>query len=1062
MKKRLAMFLASMLFVGVQLLQAQTTRITGTVTSSEDGMPLPGVSVIVKGTTIGSATDIDGKYELNVPAGAEALAISYVGYVAQEITIAGRAVIDVVMVPDSKQIEEVIVVAYGTSTKSSFTGSAGTVKSEELQKRQVSNITNAMAGQVAGVQVTSGSGQPGTSATIRIRGIGSMNASNAPLYVVDGVPFEGSISAINPQDIETMTVLKDAAANALYGARGANGVVLITTKRGKGKDAIITVDSKWGNNSRAVPKYDVMDDPAMYYETYYKALYNSQAYNGASSAAAFAYADGALFDTDQGGLGYQVYTVPVGERFIGTNFKLNPNATLGYTDGDYYYTPDDWYDELFNSANLRQEYNVSVSGSSEKFNYYFSAGMLDDQGIVSGSGFKRWTGRSNIDYQAKEWLKVGANIGYSNYNFQSPGSQTSWGSSGNLFYVTNNIAPIYPMYVRNADGSIMKDFRGITVYDFGNSTNAKRAFMALANPAISLKLDKYNNIYDELNSKWYAILTPLKGLTFTVNVGANVLNNRENNLYNPFYGGSVGNQGSVYVGHYRQLAINQQYLLSYKKSFNDVHNFDVLVGYESYERKMQNLYGQNNMLFNPYVGELDNAIQSPPVGMGSNTNTYTNLGYLSRIQYDYDGKYFVSGSYRRDASSRFHPDSRWGNFGSFGVAWNIHKEQFMSNLTWIDLLKVKASYGIQGNDNLGTGGFYYAYLDQFTVSNSDGDFAVAFAFKGNKDITWETSYSFNAGFDFELFKSRLNGTVEFFNRKTDDLLYNLPVPLSLGYATVPINVGNIVNRGVEVDLNGVVFNNGKIDWRVNLNATHYKNEITDLHESIKKNGVKGGSSIIEIGGSLYDVYMRKYAGVDNETGKALYYVDPDNGDYSTTDSYTTAKQARLGGTLAKVYGGFGTSVNAYGFDFSVQFSYQLGGKLYDGSYEALMHNGDNAGHNWHKDILKAWTPENRTSNIPRLNSLDESYQYQSSRFLVSSNYLSLNNVVLGYTLPESILKKVKISKVRVYVAGDNLAVFSARKGLDPRQFLGGGSSTTTGNFAYSALRTISGGVTITF
>lgn len=1060
--KRITVLLGFLVLLGLQVVFAQTKQITGTVTSADDGMPIPGVSVLLKGTTIGTATDLDGKYAISVSSSDAILTFSFVGMVTQEIVVANQTMINVVLATDTKQLDEVIVVAYGTTTKSSFTGSAGTVKTEELQKRQVSNITNALAGQVAGVQMTSTNGQPGTSATVRIRGIGSINASNSPLYVVDGVPFDGNISSINPQDIESMTVLKDAAANALYGARGANGVILVTTKKGKGKDARVTVDSKWGNNSRAIPKYDVINDPALYYELFYQGLYNAKAYTGASASEAYAFADAALFDDKQGGLGYQIYTIPTGERFIGTNFKLNPNATLGYSDGDFYYTSDDWYEELFNKGNLRQEHNVSISGTSDKINYYFSAGVLDDAGIVDGSGFTRYTGRSNVDYQAKKWLKIGANIGYSNYDVKSPSSQTSWGSSGNLFYVANNIAPIYPIYVRNADGSIKKDFRGITVYDFGNSTNSTRAFMPLANPAITLKLDKYSQIYDELNTKWYALLTPIEGLTLTVNIGANSLNRRTTNLNNQFYGGSVGSQGAVYVGHYRQLSFNQQYFATYKKSFADVHNFEIFGGYESYDLKMQSLSGSNTMLFNPNVAELDNAIMSPPTSMNSSTDTYAQMGYLSRIQYDYDGKYFFSASYRRDASSRFHPDNRWGNFGSFGGAWLVSKEEFMSNFSWIDLLKFKASYGIQGNDNLGTGSYYYAYLDQFTVTNSDGNFALAFSYKGNKDITWETSYSFNTGIDFELFKSRLNGTVEFFNRASTDLLYELPVPLSLGYSSIPMNVGAIRNRGFEVDLNGVIFNNGKIEWSANINATHYTNEVTDLHESVKETGVKGGSSIIEIGGSLFDLYMRKYAGVDKETGKALYYIDPDNGDYNTTDDYTKAKQARLGGSLAKVYGGFGTSVRAFGFDLSAQFSYQLGGRLYDGSYEALMHNGDNAGHAWHKDILDAWTPENRNTDIPRLSALDVSYQKQSSRFLVSSDYLSLNSVVLGYTLPEKLLKRVNISTLRVYVAGDNLGILSARKGLDPRQFLGGGSSTTTGNFSYSALRTITGGVTITF
>jgi TonB-linked SusC/RagA family outer membrane protein len=1055
--KRIAMFLAFFV-LGIHLLIAQTTQITGTVTSKEDGQPLPGASVKVKGTTIGTVTDFNGKYTLSVSSDAQVLEIVFVGMVTQEVTIAGQTTINVIMEPSTVGLDEVIVVAYGTSTKQAYTGSAGIVKSEELQKRQVSNISNALAGKVAGVQLTSTSGQPGTSASIRIRGIGSMSASNSPLYVIDGVPYDGSISSINPQDIESMTVLKDAAANALYGARGANGVILVNTKRGKGK-ALISIDAKWGTNRRAIPKYETFDDPALYYETYYKALYNGVAYNGGSAAEAYAFADKTLFDTDNGGLGYQVYTVPAGERFMGTNFKLNPDATLGYSDGTYTYTPDDWYKELFDNSNLRQEYNFSVSGSSEKVNYFLSAGYLDDSGIISGSGFKRYSARSNVDYQAKKWLKVGSNINYSNVTIKAPGSQTSWGSSGNLFYLTNNIAPIYPMYVRDADGNIKKDFRGITVYDFGNSTNAKRAFMALSNPAITLKLDDYNTVNDELNTKWFANLTPINGLTITANIGVDVLNQKTNNLYNQFYGGSVASQGAVYVDAYRQFALSQQYLVSYKKSFN-VHNFDILAGYESYNLKMSDFNASNSMLYSPWIAELDNAIKTPPSDLSSNTNTYSVIGYLSRIQYDYDGKYFLSASYRRDGSSRFDPSNRWGNFGSLGAAWLLTKERFLNSQPWINLLKLKISYGIQGNDNLGST-YYYGYLDQYKLSNSDGKFALSFLQKGNKDLTWETNYSFNTGIDFELLHSRINGTVEYFSRKSADLLYRLRVPASLGYDFLPINVGSMVNRGFEVDLNGIIFRNNKIEWSANINATHYKNKVTDLDPSVKEQGIKGASSIIEIGGTMYDLYMRKYAGVDKVTGKALYYVDPDNNDYTTTDDYSVAKQARLGGTLPDVYGGFGTQVKAYGFDLSIDFSYQLGGRLYDGSYEELMHNGDNAGHNWHKDILKAWTPDNPNTDVPRLDYLDNSYQLQSSRFVISSDYLSLNSIVLGYTLPEKLLKKVNITSLRVYVAGDNLALFTKRQGLDPRQYFGGGSSTTTGNFSYSAMKTFSFGVTLT-
>ena len=1059
--KKLTVLLGFLAFLSIQVVFGQTRQITGTVTSAEDGLGIPGVSVLVNETTIGTATDVDGKYSINVPPTGTVLKFSFVGMLTQEIEIGESTVIDVVLQLDATELEEVIVVAYGTTTRSSFTGSAGVVKAEELQKRQVSNITKALSGQVAGVQITSSNGQPGTSATVRIRGVGSMNASNNPLYVVDGVPFDGNISAINPQDIETMTVLKDAAANALYGARGANGVILITTKKAKGKDAVITVDSKWGNNSRAVPNYDVMTDPAMYYEYFYKGLYNSRINNGQTPEQAYTYADAQLFNL----LGYQVYTIPEGQRFIGEDFKLNPSATLGFSDGEFYYTPDDWYKEVFYAQNMRQEYNISVSGTSDRFNYYFSGGYLDDTGIVSGSGFDRYTGRSNLDYQAKDWLRIGANIGYSYYNIQAPGSQTNWGSSGNLFYVVNNIAPIYPIYVRNADGSIKVDDRGITVYDFGTlaSTNRIRGFMSMANPAITLKLNKYNSFNDELNSKWYAILTPIEGLTITANLGSNVLNRRRNDLYNQFYGASVTAQGGAYVEHYRQFSISQQYFVNYKKTFADVHNVDIFVGYEGYQRKMQGLDGYNEMLYNPYVGELNNALQTPSNRPTSYTHSYAVEGYLSRLQYDYDGKYFIGASYRRDASSRFHPDNRWGNFGSFSFAWLMNKEEFMSGFDWLDMLKLKASFGSVGNDNLGSSSYYYyAYLDQFTVDNSDGDFAVAFAYKGNPDITWETSTSMNAGFDFELFKSRINGTLEYFFRNTSDQLYFLPVPNSLGYTRIPMNIADVVNKGIEVDLNGVIFQNDRITWQANVNATHYKNEITALHESIAEEGVKYSNAIMEIGGSLYDIYMREYAGVDPETGRALYYVDPDNDDYTTTDVWSDATQARLGCSLPKVYGGLGTSVSGFGVDFSIQFAYQLGGRIYDGSYEALMHNGDNIGHNWHMDIQNAWTPENTNTDVPRLSYADDSYQKASSRFVVSSDYLSLNSIVLGYTFPSKLFKNTGISSLRVYAVGDNLGLLSTRKGWDPRQYMGLGSSTGSGNFSYSALKTISAGVTLTF
>ncbi len=1003
--------------------------------------------------------------------------ISYIGMLTQEVAI--KPTVKVILKSDAKQLDEVIVVAYGQQKKSAFTGSAGVVSAEKLSERVVSNITNAMSGQVAGVQSISNSGQPGSSAKIRIRGIGSMSSDNSPLYVVDGVPYDSDISAINPQDIESMTVLKDASANAIYGARGANGVILITTKTGKEGTAKVTFDAKWGSNSRMVPQYDVIG-AGEYYETQYKALYNSKAYSGSSAASAYAYADATLLDSKNGGLGYLVYTVPQGEKLIGSNFKLNPNASLGYSDGTYFYSPDDWYNEIFGS-NLRQEYNASIAGKSDKISYYASVGYLNDSGLISNSSFKRYTGRAKVDYQAKKWLKVGTNLAYTYSDTEAPDSQDSdsWGSSGNLFYVVNTLGPIYPMYVRNADGSIAHDSTtGYTIYDSGNNTNFSRP-NTTGNAARDIELNRQHNYIDNLSGKWYAQITPLEGLTLTANIAVNVQNERLNQLYSRF-GSQSASDGMAYVESDRKFGVNNQYLASYSTTIAEKHNIDALVGYEQYRYKSQVLYGQNTNLYDPNIGELGNAAGTSKKVAKSYTDNYMTEGILSRIQYNYDGKYFVNASYRRDASSRFADGHRWGNFGSVGGAWLITKEDFMKpTSSWLNSLKYKVSWGQQGNDGLlrTVNGIsrdnWYAYKDQYTISYDEAtkQYSLVLAYKGNEDITWETSYSFNTGFDFEMFNNRLSGSIEYFSRKTTNLLYNKPVPISSGISTgsVPTNVGSIMNKGVELDLNAVALRNQNLEWSFNFNLTHYSNKITKLDADLEANGgQKGSYYIYRVGGSLYNSYLKTYAGVDPDTGKALYYVDPDNGDYTKTSNNEEAKQADQGSTLPKVYGGLGTTLRFYGFDFSVQMAYQLGGKYYDGAYQSFMHNGGDGmqGTNWSTDIRKAWTPNNRYTDVPRLNAADPCYQLDSSRFLTSSDYLSLNNITLGYSLPKRLLNNFGISSLRVYVTADNVALLSARKGLDPRQSLGVGSSTydsgAESSSSYSAMRTITGGITLTF
>ena len=1055
---------------------AQEINVSGTVIDYSNGEPVPYASVHLEGTMTGTSTDGDGNYSIRLPHGGN-LVFSSIGYITVKEAVNASMVLNIVMEPDTEHLEETIVVAYGTATKSSFTGSASMIGAETIESRVSTDVTAALAGTTPGVQIISSSGDPAAGGgTIRIRGIGSMSASNAPLYIVDGMPYDGSIADINPADVESMSILKDASASAIYGARGANGVVLITTKRASGSsDSKIRFDAKWGSNSRLIPQYDVITDPAQYYETHYRMMYNSQVYAGKSPSEAYAYADANLFNHNNGGLGYQVYTIPDGQKFIGEDFKLNPSAVLGYSDGEYYYIPDDWYGLTF-SDSFRQEYNLSVSGAKDKLNYYGSIGYLNDGGIVSNSDYQRYTARINVDYQAKPWMKVTSSMSYAHSDSQTASYSSSYGSSSNIFYVTNMMGPIYPLYVRDASGQIMTE-NGMKVYDSNQTNFIRPAFVG--NAVRDNEVNRKKTYTDFITGKWGVTLTPVQGLSLSANIGLTNDNSRYNALYSRF-GSQSSTDGLAYVSHDRTFAVNNQYLAEYKTDFGGSgHNLNVLAGYEMYKLKEQFLEGQNDHLFNPLVGELGNADGVSSRQTSSYTADYMTQGFLARIQYEYGNKYFASASYRRDGSSRFAPGHRWGNFGSVGAAWLISNEGFMSGAGWISMLKIKASYGVQGNDDLYPGSNYarkfYPYADNYTHSYNEttGEYSTDLAYKGNEDLTWESSHSFNAGVDFEFFGSRLNGSAEYFSRKTVDLLYSKDVPLSAGNPTgyYPVNVGSIVNNGFELTLEGILINTSEMQWSLNMNLSHYRNKILSLDPSVSEEGIKGGNYIYKIGGSLYEAYMRKYAGVNPENGKAQWYrkvLDKDGawtGESEITETFADASQYELGSVLPKLYGGFGTTFKAYGFDLSAQFSFQLGGRYYDGTYQALMHTSSGIGTAWHKDVLDSWSETNKDSDIPRLDGDTSVGQTAVSNYLISSNYLSVNNITLGYTFPESVTSYLKISGLRIYVAGDNLAVKSARKGVDPRYSMGLGSLTSGSGLnsgSYSAMRTITGGVTLTF
>lgn len=1071
--KKLFLLMTTVLFMAVCAI-AQTKVVSGTVVYAGDDEPLPGATVLPVGGGQGTATDLDGKFTLTVPASVTKLKVSYVGMIEQTVN-AGE---DITVKLDNSEnnLDEVMVVAYGTAKKSAYTGSASVVKAEQIETRQVTNAVSALAGTVAGAQVITTNGQPGSSPTVYIRGVGSLNAGTSPLYVVDGMPFDGDIASLNTNDIESMTVLKDAAAAALYGARGANGVIIITTKSGKEGDAVITFDAKWGANSREIGTYDVIKSPQLYTEMAYQAIRNGYLYHqGYDAATAHTYANRDMYSAF--GMGYQIWTIPAGQQMIGTNGKLNPAATLGYSNGSNYFIPDDWADETFQHG-LRQEYNFTVSGGSDRFKFYGSFGYLGDEGIIKGSSYDRISSRVSADYQAKKWLKVGGSLAYNHVKSGWPSGQEDGGTAENAFGFCDGVAPIYPIFVRNADGSLMRDPRnGNPIYDYGDgkyATDTNRNYMSGGNASSSFIYDTSDILMDILNTKWYATITPIDNLNISGNIGYFLDVTRNHLINNPWYGATEALGGYAQQWFSRTRGLNLQALASYRHTVADVHHLDYLLGYESYDLNYENLYAFGYHLYNPDNWAINNTLNDTMrQTRGGNPTNYTTRGIFGRVNYDYDSKYFASVSYRRDASSRFAPDKRWGNFYSLSAAWDMSNEKFLEPAaSWLDLLKVKFSFGQQGNDDIGS---YYAYLDQYVVEGetawSDGELY----YKGNPDITWETSNALNAGVDFSFFQGKLAGTVEYFQRQTSDMLYRRPVAPSLGYDYFPMNVGSMRNYGVEVELTYRPISNRHVTWEINGNLTWVRNKILKLNPEV--NGqIISGMTIWKEGESRYNYYIVEYAGVDPENGEPLYWThDPildaegkATGEYGPeykTSNYDHAfanNRKETGNNLPPVYGGFGTTVKFFGFDFGIQFSYQIGGRTFDQQYGRLMHNGSTTslGTNFHTDMLNAWTPENRNTNIPKLDtqaSYDLGSQWTDFN-LVSSDYLSLNNITLGYTIPSKWTTKLGIESVRVYGAAENVALWSKRKGLDPRMSL-----TATGQYGtYSVIRSISGGIKVVF
>ena len=1067
-------FLLSLLVLSIGLVSAQVSKVTGVVVSAEDGEPVIGASVLVVGTNLGTITDIDGKYEIaNVPADAKHLRISYVGMETQQVSIK-PGMIRTELRSDTEVIDEVVVVAYGTAKKSSFTGSASVVGAKNIEKRAITNATSALEGNTSGVQVTSALGQPGESASVRIRGFGSVNASNAPLYVVDGAVYNGDISNINPSDIESMTVLKDAASTSLYGSSAGNGVILITTKKGSNTSGGtgITLNISQGWSSRAYDDYarvGVYD----YYPLQWQMLKNSRISSGDTAEEAALYASENIIDE----LKYNPFVGVADTEIVGTDGRLNPAANALKWGDDL-----DWEDAAY-STGYRQEYNVSYNSSNEKSDSYASVGYLKDNGYMLKTDFERYSGRVNYNVYPVKWFKSGVNLGLvrTNSNYSTSTSDNSSGYS-NLSRFIRTMAPIYPVHKHDLETGEYLDAENNSTTDPSQYTYDYEGARISSNgrDAIAETLWNEREISNmNTTARVYATIMPIEGLSLTVNYALENTDLRRKVYENPLVGDGTSGPGRLNLLTTRTLTQTFNQLINYNKSFGN-HTFDILLGHENYEYKYEYEYAMKigEVISGIYDFENFTSINE----LSSYTNRYRKEGYFGRLNYDYADKYYASISYRHDGSSRFSKDNRWGNFWSFGASWRISEEDFMKDISWLSNLKLRASYGQTGNDAIldaDDDASYYPYQLLYTLGvNNASEAGIYLSSLVDTNLKWETQVSADVAIEFGLFDNRLTGSLEYFTKQSKDLLFDTSIPLSNGVSSIVQNIGKVKNNGVEFDLNYQLLRRNDWTFSIGVNGTHIKNKVTQLPAG-NENGIVTGSKKYMVGHSIYEFWLRQWYGVNPENGDGLYYLDTDayneaDGTLSEsvkstlvtidgkqlTNSYRYAKYDYSGSAIPKLYGGFNFNLGYKDFELSAVFSYSLGGKVLDLTYANLMAT-DEFGYAMSEDVKKAWQKPGDITDVPRLDansthatSIGQSY---STRWLTNANYLNLRTVTLSYNLPAKWLHHVMVKNARLSVSAENLFMIKARQGLNPQANYAGVSYNE-----YMPARNITLGLNVSF
>lgn len=1180
MGKRFFTALLALLLIGVQAF-AQSA-VSGKVTD-EAGEPCVGANVLIKGTTTGTMTDLDGNYSLTDVRKGAILVFSSIGYTSQEVRLGSSPVVNVVLKSDADFLNEVVIVGYGTAKRKDLTGSLTQIDNKLIASQNSSSATKALEGAVPGIVYASVDGQPGNDAGLRVRGLGSTNvgASNA-LVIIDGVPAQGDnpLSNMNQEDIASITVLKDAASTAIYGSRGANGVILVTTKRGDSGRTKISFQARAGWNTVGSYKVGQVDNAAGIYEYLWQSIYNSYRYgvNGAGPAlnketgeyytnignpnvshdAAAEFASQHLFNyiglNDSFGrnmLGnYMAYNVPgatytpdgtgssasstmTGAYLVGTDGKINPNASLLY---------DDTYADALLKTGFRQQYDLSASGGSDKEDHYLSLGYLTDPSYVPNSRFERITGRANINVNLFKWLKVGANVGYtrSRTNYQGTywAARNSGSNQGNITRYVNGHTPIVPFYAHDAEGNYIYDKNGDKVRNYlynstysplgqtGNNYGSTDIMYAMDN-------DIREDLTSTLNTRTYIEIPFLDHFTFRTDFAYDKIN-RTTTIY---YNGTTGRAASIggYFGKRMNdiEVMNLQHRLTYNQDFGK-HHVDAMALFEDSDWEQQTVNWGSADEFIPgflaagnFVGRYYGAGSAPTPGYGHDIERMRS--WLGRANYIFADKYYVSGSVRRDGSSKFRKENRWGTFWSVGAGWRFTEESFMQDLrdSWLNNGKLRASYGVIGNQN-GIGRYQtyrtWGYSTTYQTTNNGtgrptGDsYKLSMGGLVNTQLTWEETKTFDVGLDLTLF-NRIDLTFDWYNRVTGNSQFNQPVSyLAMGQTTLPRNIAELTNRGIELDINADIIRTKDIRWNVAFNITHYTTKLTDLpddaipaHAEGLPDGTwednqgswasAGGSQqnanvyLRGIGRDWFNLYMYKYAGIDQSSGLPMYfhrvteadhaagkYKDTEVGGSVKTTNYANASKYEVGSAIPTFQGGFNTSFSYKNFYVNAQFAYQIGGKFFSRNYAEYLYNVVDAQMYRMMFVSKdvkgnTWTPNNTGAGFPMqwYPAGENSYFSGTSanggnwsftdESLFSASYLRLKNLTLGYNVSKSLLNKLRIDKVvsniKVFASSDNLFILSAAKAIDPTMSASGGYNDVD-SYTFPNMRTYTIGINLDF